>query len=112
MFRIPKGSKLKVFFYFYTWPLKFFLYYTIPNPVKHRKLLPISFLLCIVYIGANSYVVSWMMTIVGNLIQIPDAVLGMTFLAFGSSLPESISLTILARRGIKKDCIIYETHIK
>lgn len=37
--------------------------------------------------------------ILGNLLSIPDAVLGMTFLAAGGCLPESISLVIMMRKG-------------
>lgn len=35
----------------------------------------------------------------GHIFGIPDAVLGLTFLAAGGCLPESISLAIMSRRG-------------
>lgn len=38
----------------------------------------------------------------GNLTNLPDAVLGLTLLAAGGCLPESISMTIIARRGKKE----------
>uniref|UniRef100_V5I898 Sodium/potassium/calcium exchanger 5 n=1 Tax=Anoplophora glabripennis TaxID=217634 RepID=V5I898_ANOGL len=99
LFRIPEGSKLKKFIFFYTWPIQLILRFTIPNPKVHPKLFPISFLMCIVWIGTNSYMVSWMMSVIGSVFKIPDAVLGMTLLAAGGCLPESISMTIISRRG-------------
>lgn len=99
LFRMPEGSKLSKFIFFYTWPIQLILKLTIPNPKVHPKLFPISFLMCIVWIGTNSYMVSWMMTVIGSIFKIPDAVLGMTFLAAGGCLPESISMTIISRRG-------------
>lgn len=65
LFYIPKESFTKKLFFFYLWPLKFLLFCSIPNPKTHRKLFPLTFILCIIYIGSNSYLVSWMMTIFG-----------------------------------------------
>ncbi|VEN45643.1 unnamed protein product [Callosobruchus maculatus] len=95
----PKGSLFKKIFFYYSWPIQFALRCTIPNPKLHPRLFPLTFLLCIIWIGANAYVVSWMIAIIGNLLNLPDAVLGMTFLAVGGCLPESISMTIISRRG-------------
>ncbi|KAJ8921016.1 hypothetical protein NQ315_015812 [Exocentrus adspersus] len=99
LFRIPEGTKLKKFLFFYTWPLQFCLRLTVPNPKVHPKLFPLTFVMCIVWIGTNAYMVSWMMSVIGSVFKIPDAVLGMTFLAAGGCLPESISMTIISRRG-------------
>lgn len=87
------------FLYFYTWPLKALLCCIVPNPVKRPKLFPITFILCVLIIGANSYLISWMITIIGKAFNISDTVLGFTFLAAGGCLPEAISITIMSRRG-------------
>ncbi|XP_045472234.1 sodium/potassium/calcium exchanger 4-like [Harmonia axyridis] len=83
----------------YLFPIKCFLHILLPDPRKHPNLYPLIFLMCIVSIGVNSYVVSWMITLIGSTFRIPDAVLGFTFLAAGGCLPESISITIMSRRG-------------
>ncbi|KAG5887628.1 hypothetical protein JTB14_036273 [Gonioctena quinquepunctata] len=99
LFRKPEGTWLQKTLFYYTWPIQLILKCTIPNPKLYPKYFPVTFFMCIVWIGVNSYVVTWMITIIGNLAHISDAVLGMTFVAAGSSLPESISMAIIARKG-------------
>lgn len=100
LFAFPKEKSFwKKFLWIYLWPIKAFLYIFIPNPRSHPNLYMITFIMCILFIGVNSYVVSWMITLIGSTFKIPDAVLGFTFLAAGGCLPESISITIMSRRG-------------
>ncbi|XP_075990861.1 sodium/potassium/calcium exchanger 3-like [Anticarsia gemmatalis] len=100
LFRFPnEKSVVYKIWWLYTWPLKFVLGITIPSPVTRRKLYPLSFIMCIVWIGANSYCVSWSMTVIGHTFFIPESVMGMTFLAFGGCLPEACSVFIMSRRG-------------
>lgn len=51
------------------WPIKFFFVFTIPDcrEAKWSKWYPVTFAMCIVWIGTLSYVVNWMMTIIGTL---------------------------------------------
>lgn len=49
-----------------SWPLRFILSITIPDPQKYERLYVVSFLMCIVWIGVNSYLVSWSMTVIGE----------------------------------------------
>ena len=56
--------------------------------------------MCIVWIGSLSYVVAWMITVIGDTLKIPDSVMGITFLAAGTSVPEAVSSVIVAKRGI------------
>ncbi|XP_074029477.1 sodium/potassium/calcium exchanger 5 isoform X3 [Leptinotarsa decemlineata] len=99
LLRKPEGSLFHKIIFYYTWPIQVVLRYTVPNPKIYPKLFPITFVMCIVWIGLNSYVVAWMISIIGDLVGLSDAVMGMTLLAAGSSLPESISMAIIARRG-------------
>ncbi|CAH0557327.1 unnamed protein product [Brassicogethes aeneus] len=99
LFIWPSGTLISKIVFYFLWPIKFVLHFTIPDPVRYPKLLPVTFAMCIIWIGANSYIVSWMMTLIGNIFKIPDAVLGLTFLAAGGCLPESISIVIMSRRG-------------
>ncbi|XP_028132238.1 sodium/potassium/calcium exchanger 4 isoform X2 [Diabrotica virgifera virgifera] len=99
IFRIPTGNAFKQALFYYTWPIKLILQYTVPNPQTHPNLYPVTFIMCIVWIGVNSYVVSWMISIIGTITKLPDALLGMTLMAIGGCLPETVSMTIIARRG-------------
>jgi hypothetical protein len=52
-----------------SWPIHFTLSLTIPdceNP-KWKKCFPLTFFMCIVWIGSLSYVVAWAITIIGRL---------------------------------------------
>lgn len=104
---------------------------------RFRSWFPLTFIMCIVWIGSLSYVVAWMITIIGELrlwtssqvygwvegpncrkvlssvhllsklsmflgdtLKIPDSVMGITFLAAGTSVPEAVSSVIVAKQGI------------
>ncbi|XP_026333054.1 sodium/potassium/calcium exchanger 4-like isoform X2 [Hyposmocoma kahamanoa] len=100
VFEYPKGeSVLAIVWWWYTLPIRLILFITIPSPFTCRMFYPFAFFMCIVWIGANSYLVSWCMTVIGHTFYIPDSVMGMTFLAFGGCLPEACSIFIMSRRG-------------
>lgn len=84
-----------------TWPIYLVFLFTIPDCEKPRfkKLFPLTFTMCIVWIGSLSYLVAWMITIVGDTLKIPDSVMGITFLAAGTSVPEAVSSVIVAKQG-------------
>ena len=84
-----------------TWPIYFIFFLTIPDCEKPRfkKLFPLTFMMCIVWIGSLSYLVAWMITIIGHTLRIPDSVMGITFLAAGTSVPEAVSSVIVAKQG-------------
>ncbi|CAK9807069.1 Sodium/potassium/calcium exchanger 5 [Anthophora quadrimaculata] len=83
------------------WPLKFLLFATIPDirDERFKHWYPLSFIMCTIWIAISSYLVSWMMTAIGDTIGIPDSVMGLTFLAAGGNMPEIASIVILARQG-------------
>lgn len=41
----------------------------------------------------------WMVTIIGFTFGIPDSVMGITFLAAGSSIPDAMSSVLVVRQG-------------
>ncbi|XP_051510279.1 sodium/potassium/calcium exchanger 4-like isoform X1 [Myxocyprinus asiaticus] len=100
-FRIPGGwmNKTK---WLISWPLLFILYFTIPNCAKSRweKFFMLSFLLSTVWIAVFSYLMVWMVTIIGYTLGIPDVIMGITFLAAGTSVPDCIASLIVARQGL------------
>lgn len=50
------------------WPITLFLWLTLPDCRKRPKLTMVTFFVCIVWIGAASYTVAMLITIVGMLI--------------------------------------------
>ncbi|XP_021705970.1 sodium/potassium/calcium exchanger 5 isoform X1 [Aedes aegypti] len=102
LFKYPSGqSKLRQFSWIITWPIYLLFVFTIPNCAKprYKKWFPLTFIMCIVWIGSLSYVVAWMITIIGDTLKIPDSVMGITFLAAGTSVPEAVSSVIVAKQG-------------
>lgn len=87
--------------FMFGWPLKFLLFITIPDPkierLKHWY--PLTFIMCMIWIAISSYLVSWMTTVIGDIIGIPDSIMGLTFLAAGGNMPEVASIVILAKQG-------------
>ncbi|KOC68023.1 Sodium/potassium/calcium exchanger 5 [Habropoda laboriosa] len=83
------------------WPLKFLLFVTVPDVrvERFKHWYPLTFVMCMIWIAISSYLVSWMMTAIGDTIGIPDSVMGLTFLAAGGNMPEVASIVILARQG-------------
>lgn len=75
---IPKGYSLTRFpkekscfrkvMWFVLWPIHFLFMLTIPDCERPRlkKLFPMTFIMCIVWIGSLSYMVAWMITIIGE----------------------------------------------
>lgn len=130
LIRFPKEkSCFRKVMWFVLWPLHFLFMLTIPDCERPslKKLFPITFLMCIVWIGSLSYMVAWMITIIGkwaiwgrgreqhhgaiihipsfdtfagDTLKIPDSVMGITFLAAGTSVPEAVSSVIVAKQGV------------
>uniref|UniRef100_A0A336MNS1 Sodium/potassium/calcium exchanger 5 n=1 Tax=Culicoides sonorensis TaxID=179676 RepID=A0A336MNS1_CULSO len=84
-----------------TWPIHLIFYFTIPDCEKPRfkNWFALTFIMCIVWIGSLSYLVAWFITVVGDTLRIPDSVMGITFLAAGTSVPEAVSSVIVAKQG-------------
>uniref|UniRef100_A0A673IH78 Solute carrier family 24 member 4b n=1 Tax=Sinocyclocheilus rhinocerous TaxID=307959 RepID=A0A673IH78_9TELE len=96
-FRLPGETKWLI-----SWPLLLILYFTIPNCAKSRweKYFMLSFILSTVWIAVFSYFMVWMVTIIGYTLGIPDVIMGITFLAAGTSVPDCIASLIVARQGL------------
>lgn len=100
LFSLPvNGSAFDYFWFFFTWPIRFLLHFTIPDPIKYKKWFALSFLCCIVWIGGMAYIVFWMVVCIGDTFKIPEPIMGFTLLAFGGCMPEAISAVIVARKG-------------
>jgi hypothetical protein len=64
-------SRFQKFWFYFTFPIRIVLYFTIPNPVKYRRFFVFSFIMCIVWIGCISYMVFWMVILIGDAFHIP-----------------------------------------
>ncbi|XP_055388382.1 sodium/potassium/calcium exchanger 3-like [Condylostylus longicornis] len=81
------------------WPITFLLWITIPNCKKHPKLKYITFLITVCWLAITSYLVSFFITYVGDTLNIPDSVMGLTILAAGMSIPEAVSSVLVTNQG-------------
>ncbi|XP_058142743.1 sodium/potassium/calcium exchanger 3 isoform X1 [Dasypus novemcinctus] len=100
-FDAPSG-KLEIVKWTFTWPLSFVLYFTVPNCNKPRweKWFMVTFASSTLWIAAFSYMMVWMVTIIGYTLGIPDVIMGITFLAAGTSVPDCMASLIVARQGM------------
>ncbi|KAG7201478.1 hypothetical protein KM043_004238 [Ampulex compressa] len=100
MTRWPRSRWEKVWWVM-TWPINFMLLITIPDCRRNslKSWYPLTFIMCIVWIASTSYVVGWVITVIGDTFKIPDSIMGLTFLAAGMSVPEAVSSVIVANQG-------------
>ncbi|XP_036975205.1 sodium/potassium/calcium exchanger 3 [Acanthopagrus latus] len=85
-----------------TWPLGLLLYCTVPNcilPRWHRWFM-VTFVASTLWIAVFSYLMVWMVTIISYTLDIPDYIMGITFLAAGTSVPDCMASLIVARQGM------------
>lgn len=87
--------------WFFTLPINAIFFITIPD-IRRRRFrgyVTLTFVMSILWIGFLTYVLVWMVTIVGFTINIPDTVMGLTLIAFGSSVPDALSSIYVAKQG-------------
>ncbi|TSN67079.1 Sodium/potassium/calcium exchanger 4 [Bagarius yarrelli] len=100
-FSIPDGT-VNIVKFIFSWPILVLLYFTVPNCGKPRweNFFMLSFFLSTLWIAVFSYFMVWMVTIIGYTLGIPDIIMGITFLAAGTSVPDCIASLIVARQGL------------
>ncbi|XP_029525307.1 sodium/potassium/calcium exchanger 3 isoform X1 [Oncorhynchus nerka] len=100
-FHAPAGccSKIK---WLLAWPLCLLLFFTVPNCATPRweRWFMVSFVNSTLWIAGFSYVMVWMVTVIGFTLGIPDVIMGITFLAAGTSVPDCMASLIVARQGL------------
>ncbi|KAG8200042.1 hypothetical protein JTE90_001900 [Oedothorax gibbosus] len=101
VFQPPKGKWRRIL-WATSLPFLICCYLTIPDCRKEKwgKLFFLTFLSSCVWIGICSYILVWMITIIGFTLNIKDTIMGLTFLAVGASIPDAISSLIVAREGL------------
>ncbi|XP_051776278.1 sodium/potassium/calcium exchanger 1 isoform X2 [Erpetoichthys calabaricus] len=88
--------------YLFLLPIVFPLWLTLPDVRKtvSKKFFIITFLGSIVWIAVFSYLMVWWAHQVGETIGISEAIMGLTILAAGTSIPDLITSVIVARKGL------------
>lgn len=100
VWHVPK-SWFRFFLWLLSLPLIAIMFITVPDCRQKRwkSWFLVTFAMSIVWIGLYSYVMVWMITIVGHTWHIPDSVMGLTFIAAGSSVPDAIASLLVVRDG-------------
>ncbi|XP_026569038.1 sodium/potassium/calcium exchanger 4 [Pseudonaja textilis] len=98
----PPDGKMEKVKWILTWPLILLLFFTIPNCSKPRweKFFMVTFVFSTLWIALFSYFMVWMVTVIGYTLGIPDVIMGITFLAAGTSVPDCMASLIVARQGL------------
>jgi len=83
-------------------PILYTLAWTVPDVRNEAKqhLFLVSFFLSIMWIGLASYWMVWWATVIGDTVGLDEEVMGYTFLAAGTSVPDLMSSVIVAKRGL------------
>jgi len=100
LFDWPEGTFQRVW-YVGTMPLMIVFYFSMFDCRKpgFEKWCFLTFLTSIVWIGVFSYVMVDCATRTGDTFSIPPVVMGLTFLAAGTSVPDLLSSVIVAKQG-------------
>lgn len=82
-------------------PLNTLLFISVPDCKlnRWRSWFPLTFLMSTAYISLLSYLLVWIITIIGFTLGISDTVMGLTFLSIGVTLPDVIASLLVVRRG-------------
>lgn len=99
-FEVPDDNLGKII-WFSNLPLVILMWMVIPDCQREnrKKFYAITFINCILTIAVLAYVMVWMATLFGKVANIPDPVMGLTFLAAGTSIPDALSSLAVARKG-------------
>mmetsp|Transcript_22616 Transcript_22616/g.51826 ORF Transcript_22616/g.51826 Transcript_22616/m.51826 type:complete len:698 (-) Transcript_22616:226-2319(-) len=102
---VPPKNDAATFLGYCRWifllPVVLVLYFTIPDVRKAGwgKFCYVAFMLSICWIGIfSNFMVAWTETI-GNTFGIPAMIMGLTFLAAGTSVPDLLSSVVVAKKG-------------
>jgi len=100
LFVWPEGN-FQRFWYLITMPLMIVFYYSMFDCRKpgFEKWCFLTFMTSIVWIGLFSFVMVECATRTGDTFSIPTVVMGLTFLAAGTSVPDLLSSVIVAKQG-------------
>uniref|UniRef100_A0A914C133 Sodium/calcium exchanger membrane region domain-containing protein n=1 Tax=Acrobeloides nanus TaxID=290746 RepID=A0A914C133_9BILA len=92
----------KRLWYLFLAPIMFPLYFTLPDVKKPnmKKFVILTFIGSVLWIAMFSYLMVWWANTIGLTLGIPTEIMGLTFLAAGTSIPDLITSVIVARKGL------------
>lgn len=102
------GSLLDIVFHVLLFPLKGLMHLTIPdvryldsqgNPIGGLGWAFVAILMCLVWLVVGSYAMVRSLEELADLMNIPDAVVGVTVSAAGTSLPNYVASKVAAQQG-------------
>ncbi|KAG9510849.1 Sodium/potassium/calcium exchanger 3, partial [Fragariocoptes setiger] len=89
---------------YYVWlakiPVNFVLFHTVPDCTLYPDKYYLTFIISITWTALFSYVMVWMVCLIGYTLGIPDSIMGITFLAAGTSVPDAYSSIHVAKMGM------------
>ena len=99
-FDVPETA-LGRFYWGILLPISLLFYCTIPDCRREgwEKWYLVTFFMCVIYIGAAAYVMVSLATTIGYTLGIDETIMGLTFLAAGTSVPDMLSSLAVAKRG-------------
>lgn len=82
-------------------PLVAMATYTVPDcrQERWRRWYVATFIMSLVWISLFSYIMVWMITIIGFTMGFPDTMMGLTFVAAGVSVPDALSSLAVVKEG-------------
>ncbi|KAM5235260.1 sodium/potassium/calcium exchanger 5 [Ctenodactylus gundi] len=100
VFSMPEAD-LKRIFWVLSLPITTLLFLTTPDCRRKfwKNYFVITFFMSALWISAFTYILVWMVTITGETLEIPDTVMGLTLLAAGTSIPDTVASVLVARKG-------------
>lgn len=95
------GSQLEIIAWAIVYPIHYLCRKTMPDvkTEKYRHLYPLTFMISMIWISFYSYIMVWMIVIIGTTLGIPDTVMGLTFVAAGVSVPDALSSIAVIKVG-------------
>lgn len=98
----PKGDWKKQLIYVFFLGITGPLWLLIPDVRREgkEKWVFLTFINSIIAIAIYSYLMVWFATVLGDASNIPIEVMGLTFLAAGTSVPDLITSVIVAKKGL------------
>ena len=87
--------------YLITAPITFSLYYTVPDVRRSNRenYFVVSFFMSILWIVVYTFCMVWWATVIGDTLNIPSVIMGLTILAAGTSVPDLLTSVIVATHG-------------
>lgn len=95
------ASQLELFYWRIVYPIHYLSEKTIPDceSEQYHNWYAATFVVSMIWISFYSYIMVWMITIIGYTLGIPDTVMGLTFVAAGVSVPDALSSIAVVKEG-------------